>query len=76
MNFGGPDLIVILLIVLVLFGAKRLPNLAKGMGQAMREFHKAKDEFGRELHTAGSADTTSDGRPPDRAAVAPAIDRD
>ena len=75
MNFGGPELIIILLIVLVLFGAKRLPNLAKGMGQAMREFHKAKDEFGHELHTSGSADTTSDERSPDRAAVAPAIDR-
>lgn len=54
MNLGGPDLIIILLIVLVLFGAKRLPDLAKGMGQAMREFHKAKDEFGHELNSAGT----------------------
>ncbi|MFN2476040.1 MAG: twin-arginine translocase TatA/TatE family subunit [Chthoniobacterales bacterium] len=51
MNLGGPDMIVVLLIILVLFGAKRLPDLAKGMGQAMREFHKAKDEFGHELVT-------------------------
>lgn len=51
LNFGGPDLIVILLIVLVLFGAKRLPDLARGMGQAMKEFQKAKDEFGNELHS-------------------------
>ena len=56
MNFGGPDLIVILLIVLVLFGAKKLPDLAKGMGQAMREFHKAKDEFGQELTPPDSRD--------------------
>jgi len=52
-NFGGPDLIIILLIILVLFGAKKLPELAKGMGQAVREFQKAKDEFSDELHNAG-----------------------
>src|SRR5215471_12938258 len=53
-NLGGPDLFWILLIVLVLFGAKRLPELAKGMGQAMREFQKAKNEFTDELHNAGT----------------------
>ncbi len=51
-NLAGPDLIVILLIVLLLFGAKKLPELARGMGQAMREFNKAKDEFDRELHNS------------------------
>lgn len=54
-NLGGPDLIIILLIVLVLFGAKKLPELAKGMGQAVKEFQKAKDEFSDELHNAGNA---------------------
>lgn len=53
MNLAGPDLIVILLIVLVLFGAKKLPELARGMGQAVKEFQKAKDEFSDELHNAG-----------------------
>src|SRR5213594_563725 len=53
MNLAGPDLIIILLIVLVLFGAKKLPELAKGMGQAVKEFQKAKDEFSDELHNAG-----------------------
>ena len=57
-NFGGPDLIIILLIVLVLFGAKKLPELAKGMGQAVKEFQKAKDEFGDELHNAGKTTST------------------
>lgn len=57
MNLAGPDLIVILLIILVLFGAKKLPELAKGMGQAVREFQKAKDEFTDELHKAGTNDT-------------------
>jgi sec-independent protein translocase protein TatA len=53
-NLGGPDLIIILLIILVLFGAKKLPELAKGMGQAVKEFQKAKDEFNDELHNAGN----------------------
>ena len=48
-NLAGPDLIVILGIVLLLFGAKKLPELARGMGQAVKEFSKAKDEFEREV---------------------------
>jgi sec-independent protein translocase protein TatA len=66
MNLAGPDLIVILLIVLVLFGAKKLPELARGMGQAVKEFQKAKDEFSDELHKAGKSDTDtakSDAKP-------------
>lgn len=59
MNLAGPDLIVILLIILVLFGAKKLPELARGMGQAVKEFQKAKDEFSDELHKAGRSDTES-----------------
>ena len=60
MNLAGPDLIVILLIILVLFGAKKLPELARGMGQAVKEFQKAKDEFSDELHKAdkSEAETT------------------
>jgi sec-independent protein translocase protein TatA len=57
MNLAGPDLIVILLIILVLFGARKLPELARGMGQAVKEFQKAKDEFSNELHKAGKSET-------------------
>ena len=56
MNLGGPDLIVILLIILVLFGAKKLPELARGMGSAIKEFQKAKDDFNDELRSAGQND--------------------
>ena len=48
-NLFGGDMWVLLLIVLILFGAKKLPELARGMGQAIREFNKAKDEFEREI---------------------------
>jgi len=64
-NFGGPDLIIILLIVLVLFGAKKLPELARGMGQAVKEFQKAKDEFTDELHNAGKTAEKPDVRAAD-----------
>lgn len=63
MNLAGPDLIVILLIILVLFGAKKLPELARGMGQAVKEFQKAKDEFNDELHKAGKSDTQQIAKP-------------
>ena len=53
-NLAGPDLIVILLIVLLLFGAKKLPELARGMGQAMKEFNKAKDELENEINKPAS----------------------
>src|SRR5215831_146152 len=53
LNLGGPDLIWILLLILLLFGAKKLPELARGMGQAIKEFQKAKDVFSDELHKAG-----------------------
>ena len=48
-NFFGPDTLIIFLVILLLFGAKKLPELAKGMGQAVREFSKAKDDIEREV---------------------------
>lgn len=45
---SGPDLFILLIIVLVLFGAKRLPEIARSLGQSVNEFKKAKDEFEKE----------------------------
>jgi sec-independent protein translocase protein TatA len=53
-NLGGPDLFIILLIVLVLFGAKKLPDLALSIGQSMNEFRKAREDFDRALHHSGT----------------------
>jgi len=50
--FGAPgmqEMIVIFLIVLLLFGAKKIPELARGVGKGMGEFKKAKTEFEREI---------------------------
>jgi sec-independent protein translocase protein TatA len=43
-NLGGPELLIILAIVLLLFGATRLPKLGKGLGQSIRGFKKGLNE--------------------------------
>ncbi len=54
-NLFGPDMLVIFLIVLLLFGAKKLPELARGLGQSLNEFKKAREDFEHELRQ-GQAD--------------------
>ena len=49
LNFAGPDMMVILLIVFLLFGGKKLPELARGMGRAVKEFSAARGEIEKEL---------------------------
>ncbi len=48
---GGMELIVIVLVVLLLFGAKKIPELARGMGKGIREFKDASREIKREIET-------------------------
>jgi sec-independent protein translocase protein TatA len=52
-NLGGGEIILILALILILFGAKKLPELAKGLGQGIKEFKKAtrdvNDEFSRAM---------------------------
>ena len=66
-NLAGPDMIIIFLIVLIMFGAKKLPELAKGLGQAVREFSKAKDDMSSELNRSVSTETPSYHHPGDQA---------
>jgi sec-independent protein translocase protein TatA len=48
-NLGGQEMMIIFVIVLLLFGAKKIPELARGLGKSMGEFKKARDEFEREI---------------------------
>lgn len=48
-GLGMQEMVVIFLIVLLLFGAKKIPELARGVGKGMGEFKKAKHEFEREI---------------------------
>ena len=55
----GPfEIIVVLFIILLLFGAKKLPGLARSMGKSLQEFKRGKDEVMREL-TESQDDTMS-----------------
>lgn len=46
---GGSEWIVIVLVVLLLFGGKKIPELMRGLGRGMREFNDAKNNVGREI---------------------------
>ncbi len=48
-SIGMPELIVIFLVILLLFGSKRLPELAQGLGKGLREFRKATNDIKNEL---------------------------
>lgn len=48
-NLMGPQSLFILFVLLLLFGARKLPELAKGLGQAIREFSKAKNDITDEI---------------------------
>ncbi len=50
--FNGPEVIIILALALILFGAKKLPELAKGLGQGLREFKKATREVSDDFQNA------------------------
>ena len=49
---GGPEILIIFILILLLFGAKKIPELARGLGKSMGEFKKAREEFEREITTA------------------------
>ena len=49
---GGPELLVILLLVVLLFGANKLPKLARSSGQAMGEFKRGREQIEGELTEA------------------------
>lgn len=50
LNIGGPEMILIFVVILLLFGGKKLPELARGLGKGLREFKDASDGIKREIH--------------------------
>ena len=47
-DLGGPELLVLLVVILVLFGGSQLPKLAKNLGQAQKEFKKGLEEANKD----------------------------
>jgi sec-independent protein translocase protein TatA len=58
---GGPELLIILGIAVLLFGANKLPALARSSGQALGEFKKGRQEIEAELREAAESTTEDDG---------------
>jgi len=52
-TLGTQEMVLIFLILLLLFGAKKLPQLARGIGKSVGEFRKAREEFEDEIRKGG-----------------------
>lgn len=63
-GFGFPELLVIFLVVLLFFGARRLPDLAGGIGKSIRAFRKGlkddQDEAMKEMHQSSNGTPKDD----------------
>ncbi len=53
-SFGPMEILVIFLVILLLFGAKRIPEIAKGLGKGIREFKQATREISDEINAASN----------------------
>ena len=60
MNLGAPELLIVLLVILVLFGSTKLPKLARSIGQAQTEFKKGIGEGAPGDHEATTQPPTPD----------------
>ena len=56
---SGQEIVILGLAVLLLFGSKKIPEMARGLGKGMREFRKAADDIKREINES-SSDLSSD----------------
>jgi sec-independent protein translocase protein TatA len=50
-NLGATEIILILLVILIFFGARKIPELAQGLGKGLREFRKAAREIQEDINT-------------------------
>ncbi|AFC24797.1 Sec-independent protein translocase subunit TatA/TatB [Saprospira grandis] len=49
LSFFGPEMIIVLVAILLLFGGKKIPELMRGLGSGIREFNDAKNKVSKEL---------------------------
>jgi sec-independent protein translocase protein TatA len=71
-DIGGPELMLILFIFLLLFGANKMPELAKGLGKSIKEFKKAASGVENELRHAMEEDPPAPPAPKNAVAIEPA----
>lgn len=58
-NLGAGEILIILLVILILFGSKKIPELAQGIGKGMREFKKALNDVQEEIKITDKNDTNN-----------------
>jgi sec-independent protein translocase protein TatA len=73
-GLGAPEVLLIFFVILLLFGAKRLPELAQGLGKGIREFKKAMKDTTDEVK--GSTDVANTPKPADSTQSTPKKDAD
>lgn len=56
MEFGGMEWVIIILVVFLLFGAKKIPELARGLGQGINEFRRAANDVKKEIENSSHQD--------------------
>lgn len=64
-GLGTPEILLILVVVLVLFGGKKIPELMRGLGEGVREFNAAKANIKTEIEEGMRKDKTSQVPPAD-----------
>ena len=52
---GGPEIVIVLLFIVIFFGSKKIPELAKGLGKAMREMKDASNDIKKEIRDSASS---------------------
>ena len=64
-GLGGTELLIVFVVILLVFGPSQIPKMARGLGQAMREFRKAQQEIGDEMRS----DDAKAAKPPENKPV-------
>ena len=65
-GLGGSELLIVFVVILLVFGPSQIPKMARGLGQAMREFRKAQNEITSEMRVEDpKSDKPSDTKPPE-----------
>ena len=52
---GGPEIVIVLLFIVIFFGSKKIPELAKGLGKAMREVKDASNDIKKEIRDSSKS---------------------
>jgi len=59
-NLGAGEILLIVLVILILFGSKKIPELAQGIGKGMREFKKALNDVQEDIKITDKKDSTEE----------------